>query len=939
MGTAGIDYKNGQILPKMTNEINSTLGKTRLRDYNTQYGITTDWNPDTEIAMVSKPGGNSLSFRKAQGGIYGIGFDPNTGFHYVDNPDVYNSYMGINSVSTPPSPATGMPTGSTPPSYTYVPSPATGMPVSAGQTGQTGQTQLPPNAIYQTPTYAQSPPVSLPQFQSVPTVQYNNTGGVNPLNLQGKPLTMPEGQLNPQYIGPTGELPSGPAQLSGIGALKLAENQLGITEQPFQAQRTAQIEQLINNLPTYAPQYRQQILDALNKMNTPFSYDPYSDTFLKNAQGEAQKSVMDEMNRRGILSSTVTVDRAAQETAKLVPQYEAIAYQRYNDNLNRQLQNVEFLNKLDTQDYEAYKTQIDNIFQRADVLNNLDLQDFEVYKQNLSILHNRANTLVQDSANVVKQWEKKVQLATDRTDQLGYVDNAASLILGLPPGTLSKEARQRVEDAKAYLNQLNLGLDEYKQKLNYDYQSSQQQIIDAENLKKQQGNVTAAQNNNLSVIQAALANSLPDEAIGFLQAHASEIQQAVGAENYNALVQSLIGQLPGVKTQKQTNALAYLNAALAGYTPEQMLQYLMQNAQAIIESIGADNYNAVVKNVRDEIKALTTENKEYGIKEAEVGVKRDEIAFKYDELNLKSIIDTGKLDNETKDSIMNQFKIENEALDAIRKNLIEGAKVAQGDRQLNIAEFNAQSEDWARRQKVATDNFLAEIQKGKLTLDGYELALKEFEAVQKANIASEELKLDKWFKEQGIEQEWIKTNLLKWKTENEASLNAFIAQNEASLGAAKLALEKQKAATDDYRAKTERQNSDTAKDRIALDLDKLKFDREQFDEKNYETTYNNLVDQLSGRWQQEIEEETTSLVGDETPNTKRKFKVITEDGKNGIIKDIVTVVNNMGQGNIDQSQAERIAFDLGNTFGIKLEKKVVGQFMQGYKKDSGVVLP
>lgn len=868
MSVSGTNYKSGELMPAMNKELDTILGKPSLRSYNTKNNVLTNYNTDNETVLVGNPGVQSLQFQKGKGDVYGVGFDPTSGYHYVSNPDVYDRYMGINQ--NIPNPTTTQA-----PQYT-APQQPTQQPV--GQYAPLSPQQPMPQ-----------PPV-LPKFQSVPDITTTQ--------LPPVPPTIPTGNFNapppvtPQNLGQTGPLPTPPVnQVTNMQGLRLAENQLGITEQPFTAQRTSQIENLINNLPTYDPKYRQDIINTLNSLNDPFKYNPSQDTFLQQAQGEAQKSVMDEMNRRGILGSTVTADRASQATAKLVPEYEAIAYSRYNDNLNKQLKRVDYLNTLDLNDYEAYRKQVDDIFSRADVLNKLDTQDFEIYKQNLDLLHTRANSIITDSTNAIKQWEQKLQLAKDRTNDIGYVDNESSVVLGLPPGTLSKDARQRIEDEKTYINEKKIGLEEYKSKQMYDYNMDKQKVIDAQNTKVQQDSVTNAQLNNLTLIQPMLTSKNPDEAIKFLTENSAQVQQAIGAENYNALVQSIIQSIPQVEQSRKNNNLAGLTGILGGMSDEQKLQYLVQNASAIIENIGPEAYNTIMSETQKLLRETIKTERELGLKEAD--------------FNLKSIIETGKMNREAQDSIYKNWEIIANARDKTMKNIIEALKLEQGDKKLEIEKFDSISQDLARTEKTIIDKAMVGVESRKVDISEYNAITSRIATESKSAIDKASLELEAKIKEAGISQEWAKISANQWKNEQYLEIDKYLARNKVA---------------------TEQANTEIRKNELSLAISKLDFSKDQWNEENFETSYKILEDNLVKTYQQDISTETETFQDPKDPLspktvTTTKYKILTPKAEQGITDYIEKVYDNMGESNIDKADADRIAYNLANKFGIRLEKK------------------
>jgi hypothetical protein len=871
LSVSGTNYKSGELMPAMNKELDTILGKPSFRAYNQQYGVTTNWDSQNEIAGAVNPGGGSLSFRKGKGDVYGVGFDPTSGYHYISNPDVYNRYLELD---------TNIPTQQPTQAPQYKPPTAPQATQPVGQYAPLSPTQ---------PQTTQ-PPV-LPNFQSVPNIVSATPTAQTTPNIPSGNFNAPT-PVNPQNLGQTGPLPTPPVQqVTNMQGLRLAENQLGITEQPFTAQRTSQIENLINNLPSYTPANRQEILKTLNAVNDPFKYNPYQDAFLQQAQGEAQKSVMDEMNRRGILNSTVTADRASQATAKLVPEYEAIAYSRYNDNLNKQLKRVDYLNTLDLQDYNAYRGQIADIFSRADVLNKLDLQDFDIYKQNLDLLHTRANSIISDSVNAIKNWEKKMEIAKDRTSEIGYVDNESSVILGLPPGTLSKDARQRIEDEKSYINQKKIEMEDYKAKQMYDYNMDKQKIIDAQNTKVQQDSVTNAQSNNLGLIQRTLMQYSVDDQIKFLTENASQLQQAIGTENYNALSQGIIQSMPDLKKQKQSTNLAGLNGTLGGMSDEQKLQYLVQNASAIIENIGPEAYNALMAENQKLLREKTKEDREFDLKTQE--------------FDLKSSIETGKLDIEASKAMYSNWEILDNARDKMQKNLIEAIKTQQGDRKLDLEEIDTLSQKLKRENDSIVSAYLADLESDKIDISDFNAKTSRMATEAKIKIDEAYLKVDEAFKKAGIEQEWAKTYATIWKNTEQLKLDKYIAETKASAEAAGLAIRR---------------------DELGLAINKFDFSKDQWNEENFETSYKILEDNLVKMYQRDISTETETYQDAKDPYspktvTTTKYKILTPEAEKGITGYIEKVYDNMGESNIDKADADRIAYNLANKFGIRLEKK------------------
>lgn len=171
------------------------------------------------------------------------------------------------------------------------------------------------------------------------------------------------------------------------------------------------------NLNTVEGQYQSAYSDTINSLissmitnlENGFQYDPNKDTALQVATEYAANSTMQSLAGSGVLNSSSTAERVARVVSELVPQYEQLAYTRWTDYLGQLSDTAQLVMNYDSQQFEYWKDAKDREFQN---------KQFEYQKQ-------------QDALD--NAWK--------RVDELGYVDNEASAILGVPVGTLSGEAR------------------------------------------------------------------------------------------------------------------------------------------------------------------------------------------------------------------------------------------------------------------------------------------------------------------------------------------------------------------------------------------------------------------------------------------------------------------------------------------------------------------
>jgi hypothetical protein len=193
------------------------------------------------------------------------------------------------------------------------------------------------------------------------------------------------------------------------------------------------MNQLANRQP-YQSQYGGQISGLMDKINQPFQYNPSTDLNLANAQ----QQVMESMNDRGILNSTMT----SEEALKLVPQFQQQAYNQYVDQQNSLMRQAEFYRLLDNEGYNRYMDEADSLYKRANFINGLDEQAYQRYKDGVTQDYNDRMFMHEQKAAEAQAQKQAITDAWYRVNQLGYVDNEASIVLGVPVGTPSKEARE-----------------------------------------------------------------------------------------------------------------------------------------------------------------------------------------------------------------------------------------------------------------------------------------------------------------------------------------------------------------------------------------------------------------------------------------------------------------------------------------------------------------
>lgn len=245
----------------------------------------------------------------------------------------------------------------------------------------------------------------------------------------------------------------------------------------------------VQNLNTVEGQYQSEYSDSINgiigmmltELSNGFQYDPNSDNALKAATEYSANSTLQSLAGSGVLNSTATAERVARIVSDLIPVYEEKAHDRWLENIEQFANTAQIMMSWDNQRFSYWKDAKDREFQE---------KEFEYKKQ-------------QDALD--NAWK--------RVDELGYVDNEASTILGVKVGTLSGEARQAKEQREFELQKMreqaeieyanNKALTELRSELNMKEMDKEYQLdINKMNIQNQYDRENTAYEYNLKTNQS-----------------------------------------------------------------------------------------------------------------------------------------------------------------------------------------------------------------------------------------------------------------------------------------------------------------------------------------------------------------------------------------------------------------------------------------------------
>ena len=273
-------------------------------------------------------------------------------------------------------------------------------------------------------------PITIPiqiQPQVTPTGQSNTNQNMQPSsNLQ----TIGNSQTPQTYNAPTPQTYQGNTSNNVVDFNKIynSYNQTSGNNSNFTnsgvkktTYNTTIVTPTVSNLNTVEGQYQSAYADTVNgligemlkQMQNGFYYDPSQDASLRLATEYAANSTLQSLAGSGVLNSSATSERVARIVSELIPQYEEKAHDRWIEYLGQLADTAQLVMNYDAQQFEYWKDAKDREFQN---------KQFEYQKQ-------------QDA----------LENAWKRVDELGYVDNEASKVLGVKVGTLSGAAREAKE--------------------------------------------------------------------------------------------------------------------------------------------------------------------------------------------------------------------------------------------------------------------------------------------------------------------------------------------------------------------------------------------------------------------------------------------------------------------------------------------------------------
>jgi hypothetical protein len=271
-------------------------------------------------------------------------------------------------------------------------------------------------------------------------VNQNTQNATNNVNQSTQNTTNNVSQTTPPTTGQA--VPTNVSQFNAP-LVKEGNMQTGEYTTPYQAEQQGLVQQL-GAAKTYetSPE-TQNFLKGLFKSQTEkFDYVAENDPLVQKAKANVTQVVTNMAAKRGFAFGSQTQDMISQQMAKVLPQFENIARGEHEDFLNRQLNLANTIMTWEQIQFDRSQDQIKLLTTKMDFINKLSDRDFDQFKLALDQRNIERNMYLEQQRFDLQKRMSEQSMALTRLENLGYVDQEGSVILGVPIGTQAKWVKQ-----------------------------------------------------------------------------------------------------------------------------------------------------------------------------------------------------------------------------------------------------------------------------------------------------------------------------------------------------------------------------------------------------------------------------------------------------------------------------------------------------------------
>jgi len=321
--------------------------------------------------------------------------------------------------------------------------------------------------------------------------------------------------------------------------------------------------------------YTSTMLPVMQKIikdvdSSTFTYDPLTDPEFQQASKALERQVMEEMNSRGILNSTVTLDRITKTVQEMIPEFRKQAYMMWQDKINQKWKSFDAYGKIDEMSYRQYKDNLDKTMKIADYAYNFTKDDMNIIKDNFTMATDLITKKYSAQIKLAENDIQKRKDAMDRVKLTGYANNYDASILGVAPGTLSEEVAKENRQTESELKKIMAkGIEDRKNTIEESKKSlatieaNKQADIDK---KKAEELAKSTQKGNMAQILAPISSLSADEKMQYLNNSSGALKQLIKEEKINgADLQDAILEI-GKQKQQEIDNYYKADASSRGWT-------------------------------------------------------------------------------------------------------------------------------------------------------------------------------------------------------------------------------------------------------------------------------------------------------------------------------------------------------------------------------------
>lgn len=322
----------------------------------------------------------------------------------------------------------------------------------------------------------------------------------------------------------------------------------------------------INSFQAY--QTPQETLDIINQLvqtaQEKFNYNPSEDSALLIAQKEAERQVREGSATKGMLYSSGTMESATRKMAELIPQFEQAAYNRFQQEQSRVINVMNAVMQWDKMQSDQHMDQFSILTNKFDAIVNLDNRALSQFNAVLEQRNKDKQYELDLKKFALDKKAAEMEQAWETVDNLGYVDEKTSVILGVPVGTPAVWVKQMQEQYKQ-------DLELQKQQQAYEAEQFQKQSVIDRQLVEYKAQLDAANQQQILAAQYenekklanreaawAQAQKMPQQRYGARNNYVRTLQQKLNEKGYGLSVDGSFGPktLAAVRDFQSKNGLS-----------------------------------------------------------------------------------------------------------------------------------------------------------------------------------------------------------------------------------------------------------------------------------------------------------------------------------------------------------------------------------------------